>query len=340
MVSEQKERVYQMRTSEMRLGGIVLVLCVLSWATSGIASGPSAVKSALKQVQRPFPETYTLEVEIELPVALLLPGQGQTTQLMRVSVDKDVIAIVWKASQLPVPKYYPPGTGGYQGIDYDGDGNLIVSMWSEGATFCDQDIHEQYSESAGSRVAPNGVVVGQVSGAVFWRHSPSFFNTDNMSMLQAVWRTLGGPLGDDFGELEVQEVKADGTHELRVAGQASRYSGRGVWNLVIDPANGNFVRSGSFGPRDGPPRIRFRNEGTRRFANLTLAQRGEHIQGPLTTQVRLISFSPTRSDAIIEEARRIIARAQTRTVHLFDSRENSALPKHRLVPAGKLDDEE
>ncbi len=316
----------------------MLVLCVMLWTTSSGASRPPEAKPALAQVQRRVPETYTLEVEIERPVALVLPGQGKTTQVMRVSAGRDVTAIVWKAKKLPNPKYYAPDTVGYQGLDYDGDGNLIVSMWSEGATLCDQDLHEEYSESTGARVAPDGVVVGRTSGAFLRRYNPSFLNTVSMSTLQAIWRVLGGPLGEDFGELEVRNVKADGTHEVRVAGQASRYSGRGVWSLVVDPASGYLVRSGNFGAPGGPPRISFRNEGSRRFGNMTLAQRGEHTQGPLTIQVRLISFSPTLSDEIIREARNMIARAQTRLVRVSDSREDPAHPKVRLVPAGELDD--
>ena len=329
-----------MRRDKSCPGLRMLAAGVLFWAPCAFPEEPSRASSALTQLRRAIPEPFTLEVEVELPVALLLPGQGKTTRVMRVSVGKDVTAIVWKASQLPVPKYYPPDTGGYQDFDYDYDGNLIVSMRSEGATICDQNIHEEYSESAGSSVASDGTVVGRTSGTFLRRYSPSFSNTNGMSMLRAIRGALGRPSGDDFGELEAEEVKADGTHELRVAGQYSPYSGLGVWDLVVDPANSHLVRSGSFGPRGEQPRMQFRNEGTRRFGDVTLAQRGEYISGPQHIVFRLISFNPELDPGVIAEARKVISRARTRLVQVFDYRDDPTNAKVRLVPAGDLDKDE
>lgn len=314
-----------------------LTIFVVSWTTDGFGQESSEAKSTLAQVRQAIPDSFTLEVEIDLPVLLLMPGQGNTTQAMRITRAKGVIAIVWKASQLPAPKYFPPETGGYQSFDYDGEGNLIVSMWSEGATIHDQDTHQEYSESTGFRVAPDGTVAGQISGASLRRYSPSFSNTEGMSMLRVILRALGRSYGDDLGKLEAEKARPDGMRELRLTGQSSPYSGLGVWNMVVDPANGYLVRSASFGPRGGQPRTQFRSEGTRRFGDVSLAQRGEYVHPPQHISVRLVAFSATSNDELINEARNVIARARTRTVQVFDHREDPAHAKVRLVPAGELD---
>jgi len=294
-------------------------------------------EAELTQMAGAIPDNFTLEVEVKLPVALLLPGQGSTTRLMRVTIGNDTTASVWTASQLPDPKYYPLGTAGYQAIDYDAEGNLIVSMWSEGATVCDGVRHEEYSESHGFRVGPAHAVKGRVSGSFLRRYAPSFSNTEGMSMLRAIRRALGRPPSEDFIDLEEANVMTDGTHRLRVVGQSSPYSGSGVWHLFTDPTKGHLVRSGRFGPGGGTPRIQFRTQGSRQFGDIIIAERGEYLEGPQHIDVRMISLSPGVDTELIEEARRVIARAQSRQVQVFDYREDPSQPTVYLVETGHLD---
>jgi len=323
------------RRNDLCRGVVVLITGFATCATDIVAQEP-ALRSALTQVRQASPDVFTLEVEVDLPAALLLPGQGNTTRVMRFTTGRDVTATVWKTTRLPKPKYYPPHTDGYEPFDYDAHGNLIVSIWSEGATIRDKSIHEEYSESTGSRVAWDNTVVAQLFGTFLHRYSPSYSNTISLSMLRAIRWALGRPPVEDLGELETEDAKPDGTREICAAGQYSPHSGPGVWTLVVDPASGHLVRKGSFGARREEPRVRCSSEGTRWFGDVALAERGEYITLPSQLSVRLISFSPAFDPAVVAEARQIIARAKTRLVQVYDYRDDPSNPNVKTVQAGDL----
>lgn len=327
-----------MRISRSCVTLIMVVGTLLPVGSRVDAQERAPEEPALTQMAGEFPDNFTLEVEVELPVAPLLPGQGSTTRSMRVTVGNDIIASVWKASQVPAPKYYPLRTPGYQAIDYDAEGNLIVSMWSEGAAVCDAALHEEYSESHGYRVGPEDAVKGQVSGSFLRRYPPSYSNTEAMSMLRTIRRALGRPPAGDFTDLEEAKAKTDGAVGLRVVGQSSPYSGSGVWHLVTDPTKGHLVRSGRFGPRGGTPRIEFQTQGSRQFGDFIIAWRGEYREGPQHIDVRVISLSPKVDTELIEEARGVIARVQSREVEVFDHRADPSQPTVYLVQPGDLDE--
>lgn len=322
---------------------MLLATGVATYSTRIPAEDRAAPEPALSRVRRASLDVFTLEVEVERPAFALRQGQGNTTVIMRVIAAEDVTAIVWKASKLPPPKYYPLGTNGYEGVDYDADGNLILWMPSEGATIRDGNIHEEYSEFTQFFVAPDGKVARRASGTILNRHDPSYSNTQGMSMLHCIRWALGRPPADDLGESEVEDAHPDGTREIRARGQYSPYSGEGVWSLVVDPAHSHLVRQASFAGTREEPRKKWLSEGTRWFGDLALAERGKYIHEPPVSQhiaVRLISFSPASDPTLIVEARRIIARAQTRLVQVYDYRDDSSNPKVKTVQAGDLDRDE
>jgi len=328
------------RSHDWWSGVVAFTAGVVTYATCILAEERPAAQPVLTQLRRASPDVFTLEVELERPTSVLRPAQGNTTLAVRISVDKDVTAIVWKASKLPPPKYYPRDTNGYEGVDYDADGNLILWMRSEGATIRDEDIHEEYVERTCFRVAPDGTIARQATGAMLNRYSPSYSNTEGISMLRTIRLALGRPPADDLSELEREGANPDGTRDLRVTGQSSPYSGLGVWSLVVDPANGHLVRQASFGGRGEEPRHKWLSEGTRWFGDVALAERGEYIHEPPLSQhikVRLISFSPAFDPAVLAETRQVIARAQTRRVQVYDYRDDPSYPNVKTVQAGDLD---
>lgn len=329
-----------MRRNDWRRG--VLVAGVLISATS-IFAEELVLQPALAQVRHARLDAFTLEVEMDQPTSVLRPSQGSMTWRVRVAVDNGVTALVWKTSRLPTPKYFPVGTHGYEGIDYDADGNLILWMGSEGATIYGQNIHEEYSENSQFFVAPDGTIAHQASGASLNRYPPDYSNTPGMTMLRTIRRALGRPLLDDLGELETEVSNPDGTKHLRLKGQNSPYSGPGVWNLVIDPGNGHLVRQARFGGRGQEPRHKWLSEGTRWFGDIAIAERGEYIHEPLPAQhikVRLIDFKGAIEPDVVAEAQKIIARAQARRVQVYDYRDDLHQPKVRLLEAGDMDKDE
>ncbi len=336
-----KKGVQTMRRIDWRRGVRVFVAGALTYATY-IFAEESGAQPALTKVRQASLDAFTMEVEIERPTSVLRPSQGNMTLVMRVTVDSGVTAIVWKASKLPTPKFFPLGTNGYEGIDYDSDGNLILWMGSEGATMYGQNIHEEYSENTQFFVAPSGTVVHQGSGATLDRYLSSNTNTPGMANLRTIRWALGRPPAEDLNELETEGSNPDGTRALRVSGQNSSYSGPGVWSLVIDPANGHLVRQASFGGRGLEPRSKWLSEGTRWFGNIAIAQRGEYIYDPPLSQhieVRLLSFKPVLDPDVVAEARKIISKAQARRVQVYDYRDDSSHPNVKLYQVGELDKE-
>jgi hypothetical protein len=331
-----------MRRNDWWHGVVALIAGVVTCAADVLAQESPLAQPVQTRVRQAGLDVFTLEVELEYPVLLFLRGQGNTTVVMRIAVDKDVTTLVWRASRLPEPRYYPIGTNGYEGIDYDADGNLILWMESEGATIRDNNVHEEYRESTCFRVAPDGAIVKQSSGTMLNRYDPSYSNTQGMAMLRAIRRALGRPPVEDLGEVETEDANPDGTRNLRLTGQSSPYSGMGVWRLVVDPANGHLVRQAGFGRRGQEPRLKWISEGTRWFGDIAIAERGEAIyDGPLSSHmaVRLISFKPEADPDVIAEARKVISRAQTRKVQLYDYREDPDYPNVRVIQAGDLEKE-
>ncbi len=328
-----------MMKNEWSVGVVFLVACILLGASCAFAEEPSTAGSAFSKARRASLDVFTLEVEMDLPVILLAHGQGTTTRILRVTVGKDVTAMAWRASRLPPPKYFPPNTHSYQPIDYDDEGNLILWMPAEGATICSLRIHEEYSSGTSYRVAPDGriVLLRKNSGTFLRRYSPSYSNTSGLGILRTIRLALGRPPVDALGELVEESVNQDGATKLRTTGRYSPYSGSGVWEFLIDPGNGQLVRRGSFATGAGEPWLQFWSEGTRRFGEVVLAQRGEYTLGPQHIVFRLISFKPEFDPAVVAEARKIIAKARTRLVQVFDYREDPTRAKVRLVPAGDLD---
>jgi len=281
-----------------------------------------------------------LEVEVNRPANGELPGQGNATSMMRFTVGKAVRASVWTAPQLPAPKYFPPETGGYRAFDYDAEGNLIVAMWSEGATLRDESVNEEYSECLGFRVAPDGTSTRPNATPFLFRHPPSASNTESLGLLRRILWALGRPWADGLGEVTSEDLDAHGTCRLRAAGWWAGTFAPGVCDLLIEPGNAHLVRQASFGGEGEPPRAECRGEGSRRFGDVVLAERGEFRSSSETITVRLVSFSPTFDADLVAEARKVISRAQTRMVQVMDSRTDPDHPKLRLVQAGDLDKEE
>lgn len=321
----------------------VLFFSIISAFSEAFGQDPVVVRSTLEAVRHTSPDTFTLEVEVDRPVGALLRRQGSASYVVRITAAKDTIAIVWKASGLPRPKYYPPDTPGYQGIDYDANGNLIVSMWSEGAAFRDQTVNEEYSEDFGFRVAPDGTTKRrQGPGApLLSRYQASNSNTQMINLVRRILWALGRPWADGVTTLVNEAAGPDGTKRLRAVGDWAPSSGTGLCELLAEPGNGYLVRQASFGGEGEPPRAESKSEGVRRFGEATLAERGEFILPRLeTVTVRLVSFSPTFDPQLSGEAQEVISRARTSLVQVMDYRDDPTHPKVGLVQPGDLDKDE
>lgn len=320
------------------------VVCLMFWLVSSpggvTAQQTPEAKSTLAQVQAASLARFTLEVEVDRTMHQSLRGQGGGTRIMRITMDRDATAIVWKVSDLAPPQYYPPDTPGYQPMDYDAEGNLKLAMWSEGATFRDQTLHEEYSESIGYLVAPDGGVLRETPSALLNRYRPSESNTVSLNLLRRILWALGRPDVAGLREVTSEATKPEGTQRVQAVGWWATGAGSGVSELLTEPDTGYIVRHASFAAEGEEQRAQCHSEGSRRFGDVVLAERGEFsLPSVETIVVRLVSFSPTFDLELVGEVRKVIARAQTRLVKVLDSRDDQDRPKVRLVPAGDLDKE-
>lgn len=318
------------------------VVIALSFGNAAFAEGPDP-DGRLRRAISGLPETFTMEVELTLPAILLLPGQGLATQTVRLTAGPELTAIHWKTVSLPDPKYFPVGANGYEPIDYDPEGNLILGMPWEGATFRNPGIHEDYVEYVALLVSSDGTSrrAGEPS-ALLNRYSPSNSNTFGLATVRTIRWALGRPTPDALTEVTTDLVRADGRRSLAIVGQHGPLM-QGTWDVVIDSGPDNLVRQARLAVENQEPRFSYSSVGTRWFGNIAIAERGEYVHHfPPTqeTRVRLLSFKPELDQALVAEARQTIARSSTHPVRLADYRENPNYPTVRTVEAGDLDKNE
>jgi len=325
-----------------RLATTGLAMCAAFQPIDGSGAGAFAQEDALLQARRAMPENFTLEVEINEEGTVFWMRHGQSSRVLRATVTKDVIAIVWKADQLPSPKYYPPEKRAHEASDYDAEGNLLLSMPSEGATLCDHISSEEYSETLAFRVAQDGTAQAMASVPSLSRRRAADLNTVNLNLLRRILWALGRPRAEGLGEVVVEEGTPDGTKRVRATGWWSGAFAPGVCELVIEHTNGYLVREAKFLRAEGEsPAAECRCDGARRFGEIVFAERGElKIPSLETIRVRLLSLSLALDTDLIAEARAVVSRARTRLVRVIDERDDPAQPKVRLVPAGDLDKDE
>lgn len=319
----------------------IVLCCILvssvAHRTDVLGAEPPPSDTILDRVRRGLPAKFTIEVEVDRPATFSWRGQGETTLLVRATVDEETIAVVWRASQSPAPRYYPPGTSGYEPIDYDLDDNLICSFRSEGATIRDLGIHEEYSETVGYRVAPNGKTFLAETVPTLSRRDPSETNSEALNLLRRILWALGRPLPEGFGRVIEEETSPTGSHRVRATAWWGSSRELAESDVSIDPREGHLVRHATFGPRGDASAPECSSEGTRRFGPVTLAERGEFtIPSIERIAVRPISFSSTFDSALADEALKVISRSNSRRVRVVDYRDDKDHPTAQLAKPGEL----
>lgn len=290
--------------------------------------------SVIDQVKQIAFDTCALEAEIERPVNLFQPGQGKALYRLTYTRSGDLCYLTLKQKRLPAPQYYPAiGASNH----HDASGNLQLWMESARAFVMEEDHSDEYYEGISFDVARDGTILDERPGSVLERRRSSDSNTISLNLLRRIYWALGRPPGDNFGETISQVEDPDGMTRLRVPGSwVPPGAGFGsICDMVVDPANGFLVRKSQCGAEGEPPREESKSEGVRRFGDVFLAERGEFTMHPIETMtVRLISFSPEFDPELVTEARKIIARAETRPVRVFDHREDLYESKNSYHPAG------
>lgn len=315
--------------------GFGTVGILTTWLVLGsghtLGQDPAPVASALFRVKQALPGSWTLEVQVEQPVNLFQPGQGNVTRVMRATVGDDITAIVWQTPDLPALTYHAPETTGEPAKQHDANGNLQVSTWLRRATFRDQAFHEEYAETVGFLVAPDGTILGQSSGASLDRRRPSDSNTISWNLLRRVLWALGRPWLDGRETVLSDVSRADGTQHLRARVWWGSSPTAGVSELVVEPANGSLVRRATFGADGAPAEETSLTTGTRQIGDVALGERGEFRLPIETISVRLISFSAGLDTNVVAEARAMISDAESRSIQVFDYRDNPMSPDVRFT---------
>lgn len=314
---------------------LIFVLLISSELLAQLRKSSEA-DAAIAATQKFSTGPFTLDVDVECPASQFLPEQGTIKQKTRIAVNGGKIAIVWKSIELPRPKYFPPNSPGYEPVDYDQDGSLIVGLPYEGATLLDSLTHEDYYEFIAYSVSLNGEIVQGETANHLDRHEPNYTNTHGITKLRSILCALGRPYAADFVEERSRMETADNMLAIEILGDYSPYTGRGLWKLTLDPATGYLMRRVEFAWPDGDPLITCSCEGRRQFGDWLLAEQGSFKQRTQRISVRLNSIQQQFDNDLEKEARSVIARAFTSSVLLRDFRDNVNHPIVRRLQAQEI----
>lgn len=320
---------------------IMLVSTLLTSITqhsTGVAEEPPGDISTLNRARRGLPAEFTIRADVDRPIGMSGDGKRETTWSVRATVSSDTIAVVWEATQSPLPTYHAPGTAGWEPRDFDPDGNLVVSRRSAGSTICDSTVSEEYSESVGYRVAPDQTVFTAESIPVLSLHDRSNTNLEALNLLRRMLWALGRPLPEGLGSQVREESAPGGMSRLRAGAWWGSSREFAESDLSIDPRDGDLVRHARFGPVSDSSAPECSSEGVRRFGNVVLADQGKFtIPSVEELSVRLVSFSSEFDSALVDEARRLISRSKSRLVRVVDYRVDKDHPIARLAKPGELE---
>jgi len=296
-----------------------------SWASSCFAL-TNCLVSAQEPSSRPSLETlrrtdeqtlreYTLKLAVESPFSM----RGQQDNYVKhvdVTVNSESTAIVWETTSLPAPIYFPPGTPGYQDMDYDDLGNLIVIMPVRGATVRTRQVHESSEEYVGFLTNSSGVAIKSPAASSVTRYKSTDENTLAVTQLRCWLWAIGRGLSGELNEPLDVAPQPDGLARLRAA-RLNRGQRSAIWEVLLDEKAEGLVRSADeLDERVAWVTKEVRTKGTKWFGNVAFAEVGttEIVFSPkrrLRFTVTIEDFVPKFDPSVLEKAQVIVAETLT-----------------------------
>ncbi|MCG8407994.1 MAG: hypothetical protein MI923_22580 [Phycisphaerales bacterium] len=117
------------------------------------------VLNALQASDLSLPDSFTVTFEMSIPTVRFDPDQGTTICECKLTYQNGVRGLSVESPLTNNLTYRAPGTAGYQDIDYDEEGNLLI--WHSARKVCLSagDVNRAFDEQELFRIHPDGTVV-------------------------------------------------------------------------------------------------------------------------------------------------------------------------------------
>jgi len=255
---------------------------------------------------RAVPEQFTAVFEMRRPAYPVPQPAALTSRCVLTSGDRfSVLVIESELSGDPV--FRAPSTPGYQRVDFDESGNLILWRSLEKRAISTPELNRVYDIQEKSLVAPNGRILEKTAHRQVYVYpvgSPS-----SLYEVVQLQMATGRGYSRHLSAFESQRTSERGLWEVVGSGTfGSALTGR--WSLEMDLNEESLVRIATFRPEGGQdPAIRVVTEGTIRVGQgLKLASSGTlefgRMSGDSRVEVRLIEYRPLPPEpAIVRDLR-------------------------------------
>lgn len=200
-------------------------------------------------------------------------AQGMETKKCEIAWTTDWCILKTISTYEHDPIFKAIGTANYKDIDYDLDGNLIITRSVTKYAISTRDRNDSLEELVTYKISPSGVIVSKDSYFALW-HFP-VGNKKTVYVFDQFKLATGWGFSEHLAEvIEPPGVSSEGLHILEVRGTFGPSLG-GKWAIIYEDAGDPIVRRAQFfaGGTDRPA-IEIQSSGTVEQSDLKIAQSG------------------------------------------------------------------
>lgn len=325
---------------------IFIMLSLPALRVSGVEPGQAWLED-FQQVDASRIPSYRMRVTLEQPANFMLRDQGDTVWTCKMTDGPNGFAASCQAAELPRAIYHPPGTFNYRGMDYDGDGNLVIWMRTKWFTLRNKVANETYAEEQSFFVNPQGVVVRSGMSRRLDRCPPEDRGRCSWSFttLRSIWLALGHGFASNLNDIEGDVSDSGKLNRVRIHGSGWGGPPTGIWQMVVEKAPTRLVREATFfRDVDSQPLQQVTTYGARKFGDVTLAEGGTYRtlfgEGNEAHERRIVlqDFQARFDEQLFEEVKRMLASLKGQDVKVVDYRLDPKNPVRSNLRAPGLRD--
>ncbi|MFH0980231.1 MAG: hypothetical protein V2A79_01665 [Planctomycetota bacterium] len=204
----------------------------------------------LRDADREFFGAVSLSMTITQPVGVTRDlGVGMWEGTLVASGERQ--GLILRGVHFDPPAYKPLGSGNYQEIDYDPEGNLILWRRQDAFALKTEDSNNAYEKWTCVHLAPNGVIVDQSNSSKLARLAVSDQKGLAVGKYRRIVRATGRGFAQYLTTISRVESLPSGLIVLEGTGQPW-----GRLKLTVDPEAKYLVRSAEFlGNKDEPSEV-------------------------------------------------------------------------------------
>lgn len=256
---------------------------------------------AINHADKNLATEFTVVFEMRKPALRFDPGQGTQINRCTFTSGTGVRGLTVESKYSAEPVYRKPGTTGYQAMDFDIEGNLIVWRSLGKQAITTGDLNRVYDVQQMNRVSPDGIVLERVSHTQVYEYPPG--STDSMYEIAQLELATGRGFYKHLDSFKSEKTREDGLLQVVAAGTFGRPGLVGEWELILDPKAGHLVREAALRVETlDRPAIRVVTRGSRMVRGVfSLAQSGtiyfaQNGDNDYRIDVSLLEYRPSNPD--------------------------------------------